>query len=258
MDLGHPITMPEQSTAAWPAGMVVLVPVFNHAAMVGAVVAGARKLGAPVLVVDDGSSDGSGAAAAEAGADVITLPENQGKAAALREGMAEATRRGYCQALTADADGQHPTHEIGRLAQSAQAVTGAIHIGSRDMRTAPFISRLGRFLSNSWSWLACGAWMGDSQSGLRVYPLPDTLDLDAPADRYAYEIEVLVRAAWSGIAIRNLEVDVIYPEDRVSHFNKLRDNIRAGLVLSRLCWRRVCPWLRTRPPKAAVAVTGDA
>jgi glycosyltransferase involved in cell wall biosynthesis len=256
MELGPPIALDTASTGIWPPGMAVLVPVYNHAATVGQVVREAMALGAPVLVVDDGSTDGSGQAAAEAGGEVITLPVNQGKAAALRSGMAEAQRRGFRQILTADADGQHPTVEIRNLAQRAKDEPAAIHIGARDMRSAPFISRLGRFLSNSWSLLACGAWLGDSQSGLRVYPLPATTALDAPADRYAYEIEVLVRAAWARIPVRTLRVAVIYPEDRVSHFGKFRDNIRGGLVLCRLCWYRLCPWKGTRP--AAVAAASES
>ena len=239
IDLDHP-------AVGWPGSMLVLVPVYNHAGMVGDVVRGALELGAPVLVVDDGSTDGSGDIARAAGAEVVTLSENRGKATALRTGMAEAQRQGYRQVLTADADGQHPTVEIRRLATRAEGEPGSIHIGARDMRCAPFISRLGRFLSNSWSWLACGAWLGDSQSGLRVYPLPPTLELDAPADRYAYEIEVLVRAAWSRIPVRTLAVDVIYPEDRVSHFGKIRDNVRAGLLLCRLCALRCWPWRQRR------------
>ncbi|MDA3962102.1 MAG: glycosyltransferase family 2 protein [Planctomycetota bacterium] len=246
MDLGEPIQLTEAapgSTQAWPTGMAVLIPVYNHKATVAKVAGEAMALGAPVLVVDDGSTDGSGDAARQAGADVLSLPHNQGKAAALRAGMHELTRRGYRQALTADADGQHPTHEIERLAHEASD-SAAIYIGARDMRCAPFSSRLGRFLSNTSSWIVSGAWMGDSQSGLRVYPLPSTTLLNAPAKRYAYEIEILVRAAWAKIPVRTLAVSVIYPKDRISHFGKMRDNISAGLVLTKLFAHRICPWTR--------------
>ena len=233
---------PAHSAPAWPQAIAVLIPVYNHARTVCAVAEALRELGASVLVVDDGSTDHSGTSASAAGFEVITLPQNQGKAAALRAGMEALAERGHQQVLTIDADGQHPTAEALKLALAASEGPRALHIGCRDMRGKPFISRLGRFLSNSWSWLACGTWLGDSQSGLRVYPLPHTTRLDAPADRYAFEIEVLVRAAWAGIAVHRVEVSVLYPEDRVSHFNKFADNIRGGLVLSRLCLRRLWPF----------------
>ncbi len=220
--------------------MVAVVPVFNHVATVGAVVAGLRALGAPVLVIDDGSQDGSGEAARRAGGDVLVHPINQGKGVALRTAFAHAAAAGYHQALTCDADGQHPIAEAARLAAAATDLT-TIYVGERRMEHAPASSRFGRWWSNIWSWIACGAWMGDSQSGLRVYPLPATAELAGNARRYSYEVEVLVRGVWAGLLVQPFSVAVEYPADRVSHFHKLKDNWRTAWTFTRLVTRRLWP-----------------
>jgi hypothetical protein len=220
--------------------MIALVPVYNHVRTVAAVAQGLAGLGAPVLVIDDGSSDGSGEAARAIGIEVLTVPVNRGKGAALRAGFAWAAERGYRQALTCDADGQHPLAEAERLAAAARDQE-TIYIGSRDMARAPTVSRVGRWWSNLWTWIACGVWPGDSQSGLRVYPLPHSCRLPATADRYSFEVEVLIRGAWAGLHVRTLPVAVLYPADRVSHFHKLTDNWRTSCTFTRLVMRRLWP-----------------
>jgi uncharacterized protein (DUF2062 family) len=220
--------------------MLAVVPVFNHVATVGAVVAGLRALGAPVLVVDDGSGDGSGEVAHRAGAEVLTHERNLGKGVALRSAFAHAASAGFHQVLSCDADGQHPVGEAARLAAAATD-RATIYVGSRLMDHAPTSSRVGRWWSNLWSWIACGAWVGDSQSGLRVYPLPHVCSLAGNARRYSYEVEVLVRGVWAGLLVEAIPVAVEYPADRISHFHKLRDNLRTSATFARLVARRLWP-----------------
>ncbi len=230
----------------WPDDLLVVIPVFNHADTVGMVAAGIMACGAPALVIDDGSTDGSGAAARKTGAEVIRLEPNQGKANALRRGMEEARQRGFRRILSCDADGQHPLGAVQTLVRAAAQANDTLFIGCRDMRGAPLISRFGRFCSNCSSWLVCGRWMGDSQSGLRIYPVPATNDLAVASDRYCFEIEVLVRAAWHGVAIDRVQVPVLYPRDRISHFHKLHDNMRAIRLMARLLILRLTRRHRSR------------
>jgi Glycosyl transferase family 2/Uncharacterized protein conserved in bacteria (DUF2062) len=230
----------QRTSGPWPPDMVAVVPVFNHVATVGAVVAGLKALGAHVLVVDDGSNDGSGDAALAAGGELLVHAVNQGKGVALRTAFTHAAAAGYRQALTCDADGQHPIAEAERLAAAASDLT-TIYVGERRMDHAPVVSRFGRWWSNIWSWIACGAWVGDSQSGLRVYPLPATSQLPGHARRYSYEVEVLVRGVWAGLLVQPLSVAVEYPPDRVSHFHKLKDNWRTAWTFTRLVTRRLWP-----------------
>jgi glycosyltransferase involved in cell wall biosynthesis len=223
----------------WPADLLVLIPVYNHGRTVGQVAAAAQALGAPVLVVDDGSSDGSGAAARAAGVEVIAHEHNRGKAAALWTGFRWAWQRGYRRVLTVDADGQHPVSELPAMVVASQAEPQALILGRRDMSVAPWPNRWGRWCSNMSVWSTCGRWPGDSQTGLRVYPLAGILPLPLLAGGYTFEIEVLVRAVWHGLRLRPIPVQVIYPADRVSHFRRCRDNLRAirswCYLLARAC-----------------------
>lgn len=226
-------TMPD----AWPAGVAVLVPVYNHARTVGRVVADCRALGAArILVVDDGSRDGSGAAAG--GDALIVLPANRGKGAALAAGLAALAADGWGRVLSIDADLQHPAAEALRLARASDADPAALWLGVRRMPHAPLGSRAGRWLTGLGTWAACGLWPGDNQTGLRVWPLPAMLGLGARARRYAYEPESLVRAVRAGVRVRGLEVAVDYPADRVSHFAAVRDSVRTAAVLARLAAAR--------------------
>jgi len=97
------------------ARFTFVIPVFNHARNVGQVVAAAAASGAPVLAVDDGSTDGSGAAAEAAGATVLRHERNQGKGAAILSGLAATTALGARFAITVDADGQHRPDDARRL-----------------------------------------------------------------------------------------------------------------------------------------------
>jgi glycosyltransferase involved in cell wall biosynthesis len=220
----------------WPDGICALIPVYNHAARVGAVVQSLIELGAPTLCIDDGSTDASGDVAAAAGARVVRLDGNRGKAAALRAGFAAA--EGYRAVVTVDADGQHAAADALTLAQAAQAEPAALHLGVRAMPDAPWPSRWGRRLSNAGVWLCTGARVGDSQSGLRAYPLPAITALPVRAERFAFEVEVLVRAVRAGIPVHQVPVHAAYPADRISHFGAVRDSLRLCGTVCRLLVRQ--------------------
>lgn len=229
----------------WPADLVALVPVYNHASRIGAVIRELRAAGAPVWVVDDGSSDGSGAVARAAGATVLTHAVNRGKGCALRSGFAVCAAAGYARVLTVDADGQHPPAAWARLLAAAPQVTGIV-IGRRDMTVAPSASCFGRRFSNYWCWIACGVDPGDSQSGLRIYPLSLVERLGARGRRYHFEVQILVRAVWAGLSLHCVDVPVRYGPERITHFRAVGDNIRASLAFTGLVLRRLLPWPHRR------------
>lgn len=229
----------------------IVIPVFNHGPQVAAVIAAARPLGLPIFVVDDGSTDTTAAVlAAQEGIVVLRHPANRGKGAALRTGFAAAAAT--CDwALTIDADGQHDPADGEALLAVARQGARSIVVGNRQGMTGghvPWTSRFGRGFSNFWVWVAGGPRIADSQSGFRLYPLPETLELNVAARRYQFEVEVLVRARRRGIPTVEVPVSVVYQPKgmRVSHFRPWRDFFRNSSTFCGLICGRLFRWERRR------------
>jgi glycosyltransferase involved in cell wall biosynthesis len=206
---------------------LAVIPVYNNAATIGDVAQRCRDRMEPdVLVVDDGSTDGSGDAARRVGVGVVAFPENRGKGAAILRGLEEAAKNGYTHAVIVDADGQHLPEEMQRLTDAAWNHPERIWIGVRRMAdgVVPLSSRFGRAVSNFWTTVDSWQHVRDAQSGFRIYPVTETLALGCKETGFAFEMEVLVRAAWAGMGIGHVDVEVRYPKERVSHFDMRRDN----------------------------------
>jgi glycosyltransferase involved in cell wall biosynthesis len=234
----------------------VVIPVFNHELTVGRVVRGAGEY-FPVMVVNDGSTDATGGIlAAESCLTVVTLPQNQGKGAALRAGFAEAERRGFTHAVTLDADGQHAPGEVPLLAAATRCQPDALIVGVRDLakENAPRARRISNQLSNFWFTFQTGIPLPDTQCGFRSYPLRPVNRMRVRSQRYAFELEVLVRAAWSGMPVTAQPVSADYasPTSRLSHFHPCRDLVRISLLHLRLSLQTL--WLAGRHNLPAPAV----
>jgi glycosyltransferase involved in cell wall biosynthesis len=230
-----------------PRRYAIVIPAYNHGAQVRGVVEKCLQLRLPVIVVDDGSTDSTPSVLASlSGVTVIHHKENQGKGASLLTGFAAALPFADW-AITIDADGQHDPEDILSLISVIGAVTGGqrpLVVGKRvgmGHENVPRTSRWGRRFANFWVWISCGRWLSDSQSGFRVYPLPETLHLGTKAKRYQFEVEVLVRAVWHGIPIIEAPVHAIYgpPGERVSHFRPWLDFWRNTQTFVRLVATRV-------------------
>ena len=227
-----------------PEAFAVVIPVYNHAGRVREVALAAAELGMPVIVVDDGSTDGSYEQVRDLpGIEILRHPANQGKGAALVTGFTRAARFARW-AVTVDADGQHDPAEIPAMIRSMRPDERAIVVGARQGMGGvhvPWTSRFGRKFSNFWVWTSGGPWMKDSQSGFRIYPLPETLHLNVVARRFQYEVEVLVKARWNGIGVREVPVAVSYHPGmpRISHFRPFLDFIRNSNTFTRLIVQRI-------------------
>lgn len=221
-----------------------MIPVFNHAATIDGVISGALATGLPVLVVDDGSTDGSGAiAAAHDGVKVLNHPQNLGKGAAIVSGLKAAEGR-YDQIITLDADGQHDPADIPALLAAESGDSPVIVVGERIGMYAPEVprgSRVGRSFSNFWVHVCGGIKVADSQTGFRLYPVRETLELAARGRRFQFEVEILALAGWKGLPVRNAPVNVTYQArgQRISHFRPFIDFMRNSAVFSSLLIRRL-------------------
>jgi glycosyltransferase involved in cell wall biosynthesis len=229
----------------------IIIPVYNHEHMIGEVIGQTLQLGLPVLVVDDGSTDSTAAILdAIAGITILRHPENRGKGAAIRTGFAAAVARDCDWALTLDGDGQHNPEDVWPLLEAVKVGPRRVILGRRqDMDTQPHVpwtSSFGRKFSNFWVWVAGGPRVKDSQSGFRLYPLPEALQLSVQARRYQFEVEILVKAQRQGIPTTEVPVRVIYQKrgNRVSHFRPWRDFLRNSATFNRLIWERLLSLLR--------------
>lgn len=220
------------------------IPAYQAAASVGAVVAGVLRLLPEVLVIDDGSTDGTAAAARQAGARVVSLPANQGKGAALSAAFRDLFDRGFTAVVTLDADGQHLPEEIPKLLAAA---TGAdLVLGVRDHLFTE-MSRLRRAsnrLSSAAISFAAGQRLCDIQTGFRLYSQRLVAAVGFPESRFEAESAVVVRAARGGFRVVTVPVRLGFADGRTtSHYRPLVDSLRIAraVIHARLQaprWRR--------------------
>ncbi len=211
--------------------IIILVPAYNEARFIGDVVKGALKYG-PVIVIDDGSNDETGAAAALAGAKVIAHAVNRGKGKALNTGFTYGVQRKVGAAITLDADGHHDPDEIPKFIEAFRAGLGDVIIGQRDFSQMPaknqFGNRTGTFLLG----LAMGQPIPDNQSGYRLLSRAVMETVQTDATRFEAEVELLLRAHLAGFRIAWVPIKTIY-NDKVSHFRPLHDS----WLFLKMTWR---------------------
>lgn len=198
------------------AKIIALIPAYNEAGHIEAVVKAAMGY-LPVLVVDDGSADGTADIAEAAGAEVIRQRPNQGKGAALRAGFRRLLEKDAEAAVTLDADGQHDPREIPLFLAEYQARPADLIIGERNFRQMPFSRRLANTLGKVlFSW-AIGQEIRDNQSGYRLISARLMRKMiDSAEDGFEFEVEMVVQAALDEMAIRGVNIRTIYA-DQGSH-----------------------------------------
>lgn len=221
-----------------------LIPCYNHGKTLARVVQTLCEQGLDCLIVDDGSD----ALTQQDIADVLQqypqcngyrLEVNQGKGGALFEGFKRAKLLGYTHALQVDADGQHDLLSVPELLKMAQETPNMLISGQPIYDDSVPKSRLyGRYVTHVWVWIETLSFsIKDSMCGFRVYPLVQTLDVmnSSHVGRHMdFDTEIMVRLYWNGIYSRFLPTHVIYPEQGISHFDVVKDNIRISKMHTRL------------------------
>ncbi len=225
--------------------VAVVIPVFNHEGKVAQVVREALKLHLPLFVIDDGSTDTTYDRIKDiSSVAIIRHDANRGKGAAILTGFAAAAPVADW-VVTMDADGQHHPEDARDLIGAVPPGQRPIIVGCRegmDQRYVPWTSRFGRAFSNFWVQASGGPDIRDTQSGFRLYPLPEAMHLGVRARRFQFEVEILVRAKWHGIPVLETPVGVTYEAEyeRVSHYRGFVDFCRNTATFSRLIFMRLC------------------
>jgi glycosyltransferase involved in cell wall biosynthesis len=223
----------------------IVIPFFNHGAAIGGVLESVRPLGLPCFIVDDGSDAPAKAALARAvtsygsGITALSLPQNSGKGTAVIAGCETAFAEGFTHAVQIDADGQHQVADIAKMITIARTRPEAIVTGQAVYDDSVPRARLyGRYLTHLWVWInTLSLEIKDSMCGLRIYPLAGACAVwrrHRIGRRMDFDIEIIVRMSWAGVAVINMPTHVTYPKDGVSHFKALRDNALISATHARL------------------------
>lgn len=221
-----------------------VIPIFNHHQTIADTVARISAHSLPVIVVDDGSNPATKQCLALLAQQystltLVTLPENGGKGAAVIAGLRKAAALGFSHSLQIDADGQHDSDDIPRFLAASQAAVNKVISGRPVFDDSVPKARLyGRYVTHFWVWLETLSFdLQDTMCGYRIYPLAPVIELLNKVElgrRMDFDIEVLVRLYWRGYEIEFIETRVIYPDDGLSHFDALWDNVRLSWMHTRL------------------------
>lgn len=223
---GHPRVGNNQAMD-WTSSCVAVVPCLNEAAFIGEVVAGVRRHLPTVLVVDDGSVDGTEPAARKAGAEVVRHPNWQGKGAAIQSGCTWARDRAFEWVILLDGDGQHAPGDIPAFFDCADREGAQLVVGNRmqGAQAMPFIRRwVNRWMSARLSRWAGQVWP-DTQCGFRLIQLDTWATLPLHATHFEIESEMLLAFAAAGARIAFVPIRVIYQVER-SKIRPWRDTVR--------------------------------
>lgn len=209
----------------------MVIPAFQAATTIGSVVHRTRAAlpGAKIVVVDDGSTDGTSSTIGET---VLTHEENLGKGAALRAGIGEAIRQHADIVVTLDADGQHRPEEIPRLIRPIADGQADLVLGARERSgVMPVSRRITNWLSATLATRIGGQRVRDAQTGFRAFSREVAERVRPAGNRYEYEANFLLDALRAGFRVASVEVPTIYGAP--SHFRPWSDTWRMARAFAR-------------------------
>ena len=242
--------------------VAVVIPALNESLRIRGVVEAALRESDHVIVVDDGSDDGTATCIADLPVTVLRHPTRRGKGASLRTGFDEALRRGLRGVVTMDGDGQHSAEDIPRLLDAANRHPGHLVIGARLRKRAqqPLYRKLANHFGDWGIAWGTGYKIADTQSGQRFYPANVCALRDIPGEGFVFEAQVLISAARQlGTRVVSVPIESRYQqagsgeEFRASHFRPLQDLWRITSHVVAQVLRRGGMWsvyrsIRANPP----------
>jgi glycosyltransferase involved in cell wall biosynthesis len=214
---------------------VAVIPAYHDEKHIGDIVRRTGQQLDHVLVIDDGSNDGTAQRARDAGAEVIVHNQNRGKGEAIKTGLRHCLAREVTWVILLDSDGQHLPEEIERfLSAAASATHPLLFVGNRmdDASAMPFIRRVvNRYMSRRISHL-CGQRIPDTQCGFRMLHQQLIPELLGGGDRFDYDTEVLIIASRKRYRIEPVPITTVY-SDQVSNIHPVRDALRFFKLMRR-------------------------
>ena len=221
-----------------------LVPLYNHGKTMYSLAAALVQYKIPIIIVDDGSNRETKDALAKVPAafpqvTLVTLKKNSGKGAAIFAGLEKAKEMGISHVLQIDADGQHDAERAAFFLEASERQPEAAVCGFPEYdESAPALRAKGRNIANTWAKIVTlSGGIADSLCGFRVYPVEKTLAILQNCffdKRMAFDPEILVRLSWAGVPLLFYSVKVSYPQDGISHFRMVKDNVRISFMFTRL------------------------
>ena len=214
---------------------VAVIPAYHDEKHIGDIVRRTGQQLDHVLVIDDGSNDGTAQRARDAGAEVIVHSQNRGKGEAIKTGLRHCLAREVTWLILLDSDGQHLPEEIERfLSAAACATQPMLFVGNRmdNASAMPFIRRVvNRYMSRQISHL-CRQKIPDTQCGFRMLHQQLIPELLGGGDRFDYDTEVLIIASRKRYRIEPVPITTVY-SDQVSNIHPVRDAFRFFKLMRR-------------------------
>jgi len=198
-----------------PPSTFIVVPAYNEGSVIGEVIRELRRLPATVVVIDDGSSDQTGAVARNAGAVVVTHPLNRGQGAALQTGLDYCLRRGAEVIATFDADGQHSVEDVPRLVEPILRGEVDVVLGSRFLGTAENISFLRKVILKigvHFTRVMSGARLTDAHNGIRAFSASAASRIRLTQDRMAHASQIIDQIVAAELRFKEMPVSVRYTD----------------------------------------------
>ncbi len=229
----------------------VIIPTYNNAKTLARVINGVLNYTDNIIIINDGCTDNTREILNDFSTlTIIHLETNQGKGNALCLGLQKAEELGFSYAISIDSDGQHYFDDIPLFINELEKSENKklLLIGERNLSAdgMPKKNTFANKFSNFWYWAETGKKLSDTQSGFRLYPVKDVNSINLFTTKYEFEIEVIVKASWKGIEVRNIPIRVLYDEEeRVSHFRPFKDFFRISLLNTWLVFVALV-WIKPR------------
>lgn len=201
------------NTTYGPEGIIVVIPALNEEATIGSVVLQSREYASTVIVVDDGSTDRTSKVASLAGAEVIRLEENHGKAYAVARGLTEIFDRSFKAVVLMDGDGQHDPSNIPEVVTPILSGEADLIIGSRLMQSGnkiPEYRKVGQRVLNRFTNIGARQRFTDTQSGFRAMNMIGVRNMDFKSNGYSLESGMIIHFTSRGLRVKEVPIQVSY------------------------------------------------